>query len=49
MEDFWTWYKSDGLDANLDPIMEEDLCENFEKELLFELGESMWRRHQSIF
>lgn len=41
MEDFWTWYKSDGLDANLDPIMEEDLCENFEKELLFELGESM--------
>ena len=31
MEKFWVWYKSDGLDAEVYPIIGEDQCEDFEK------------------
>ena len=33
MEDFWVWSKSDGLDSDGYPIMGEDLCKDYEKEL----------------
>ena len=49
VDNFWTWDKSDRIDSDGEPISGADLCKTFEKELWFELGKCMWRKHQSTF
>ena len=48
-ERFWTWDNADGLDNNGDAYLGLYKCTDFNKELWFELGKCMWRKHCSIF
>ena len=49
MEYFQTWDKADRIDSDGDPIIGADHCKDFDKELWFELGKYMWRKHRSKF
>ena len=49
MEQFWKWSKVDGLDTDMDAYLGVDNCIDFEKEILLELRNSMWKKHWSIF
>ena len=48
-EAFWTWAKTDttGYDGHAYLVL--DKCVNFERELWFELGKYMWRKHRSFY
>ena len=49
MKRFWTWDKTDSSDGLGDMYLGRDWCSKFEKEILFELDKTMWRKHQSTF
>ena len=49
MEWLWTWEKLYGIDADRDYYLGEDRCIDFEKNIWFELGKSIWKKHWSIF
>ena len=49
MEQFYTWDKDDWHERTWDPISGAEHCAYFEKELWFELGKRMWRKHRSVF
>ena len=44
-EDFWTWEKTDNIGYDGHYYLAIDKCVNFERELWFELGKCMWRKH----
>ena len=48
-EDFWTWAKTDtrGYDGN--DYLDQDKCVDFNRELWFELGKCMCRKHLSVY
>ena len=47
---FWTWSKVYVRDTDgYPPISRVDCCTYFYKDLWFELGKSIWRKHRSIF
>ena len=49
MEKLWTWDKKDGIKNDGYAYLEVDKCIDFEKEVWFKLGQSMWNKHQSVF
>ena len=49
MENFYIWSKVDELESNGDPISEDDLRKDFNKELWSKLGKFMWRKNQYDF
>ena len=46
---FCNWYKSDRLGNNGYACLGLDKCVDFEKDLWFELGKCMWRKHRNVF
>ena len=48
-EDFWTWAKTDTTGYDRHPYLDNDKCVNSERELWFELGKCMWRKHWSVY
>ena len=48
-EDFWAWDNSDGIEDDKDAYLGFDKCFDFKKELWFELGKCIWRKHRSVF
>ena len=48
-EDFWTWAKTYITGYDRHDYLARDKCVDFERELWFELGNCMWRKHQSIY
>ena len=49
MEDFWNWAKTDNSGYDGYPYLANDKCVEFERELWFELGKCMWRKHRSVY
>ena len=49
MEKFWTWAKLDGLDSYRTAYSDADRCIDFEKDIWFELGKRMWKKHWRVF
>ena len=49
MDNFWTWDKSDGIGYDGDAYLGLDKCADFEKNIWFELGKCMWRKHRSLY
>ena len=45
MEQFWNWAKVDAIDGSGDPISGSERCTYFGKELWFDLGNIMQRKH----
>ena len=48
-DNFWTWDKIDGVGYDGDAYLGLDKCVNFEKEIWFDLGKAMRRKHRSVF
>ena len=48
-EDFWTWTKIDTTVYDGYTYLDIDMWVNFERELWFELGNWMWRKHRSVY
>ena len=48
-EDFWTCAKTDTIGYDIHPYLDIDKCVNFERDLWFELGKCMWRKHWSVY
>ena len=44
-----TWEKTDTIWYDGHPYLAIDKCANFERGLWFELGNSMWRKHRSVY
>ena len=42
---FWTWANTDITGYDGHTYLAIDKCVNFERELWFELGKCMWRKH----
>ena len=49
MEQFWNCHKVDGRYAAEDPISGAERWSYFEKKLWFELVNSIWKKHWSLF
>ena len=49
MEQLWTWTKTDALYGSDDIYLGPNRCSDFEKDIWFELGKSMWKRHHRIY
>ena len=49
MEQLWNWSKLDNIERVVDIFTGPQHCTYFEKDLWFELGKIMWRKHRSIF
>ena len=49
MEQLCTWAKVDAIDVSVDPISGSERYTSFEKELWFDLGKNIWRKHRSAF
>ena len=47
-DEFWTWAKSDGIGYDGDAYLVLDKCVELKKDLWFELGKAMWRKHRSV-
>ena len=45
MEQLWDWDKVDGRNVDADPIIRADWCNEFGKELWFDLIKSMCMKH----
>ena len=43
------WAKEDGIENNRDAYLRLENCVEFEKDLWFDLGKCMWRKHRSVF
>ena len=48
-DDFWTWAKTNTTGYEVHPYLYIDKCFDFERELWFELGKYMWRKHRSVY
>ena len=48
-DEFWTWAKSDGIGYDGDAYLVLDKCVELKKDLWFELGKAMWRKHRSVY
>ena len=48
-DDFWTWYKSDGISYDLDAHPRLEKCVDLKKYIWFDLGKAMWRKNRSVF
>ena len=48
-EEFWTWVKTDTIGYAGNPYLAIDKCVKFERELWFELGKCMRRKHRSVY
>ena len=48
-EDLWNWDKTDTMGYDRHPFLARDKCAEVERELWFELGEYMWRKHRSVY
>ena len=46
---FWAWSKKEGIGYDWDAYLGLDKCVGFNKEVWFELGECMWRKHRSVY
>ena len=46
---FWTWAKMDTTGYDRYVYLAIDKCVNFDIEIWFELGEFLWRNHQSVY
>ena len=49
MQQLWNWSKADGCNSEDDTISGADWCEEFEKDLWFELRKCMWSKHLYVF
>ena len=49
MENFGDWTKLVGTDADGDPVIGAESCDDFKKELWFKLGKRIWCNHQYTF
>ena len=49
MERFWTWFKEYGIGNYGDACLGVYKCIGFEEEIWFELVNSMWNNHWSVF
>ena len=49
MEDFWTWAKTDTTGYGRHPYLSNYKCVDFGRYLWFELGKSVWIKHQSVY
>ena len=49
MEELWTWENLYGINTDGDAYLGMDKCIKFEKEIWFELGKSMWKKHRCVF
>ena len=49
MDDLCTWANNDsvGYDGNLYIVINK--CVNFKRDLWFELGKFMWKKHRSVY
>ena len=48
-EDFWTRANMDTTGYDVHDYLAQDKLINFERELWFELGKCIWRKHQSVY
>ena len=48
-DEFLTWAKSNGIGYDGDAYLGLEKCVDFEKELWFELGKAMCRKHQIVY
>ena len=48
-EAFWTWDKTDTMGYGGHVYLARDTCVNFDREIWFELGICMWRKHWSVY
>ena len=48
-EAFWNWAKTDTTGYDRHPLLFGDKCVDFRRELWFELGELMCRKHWSVY
>ena len=48
-EEFWTWGKTDTTGYDRHDYLALGKCVDFERELWFELGECIWRKHRSVY
>ena len=48
-EEFWTWEKTDTTGYDGRPYLDIDKFVDFERELWFELGKYVWRKHRSVY
>ena len=48
-EQLCTWSKEDGIDHDEDSYLELDKCVDSEKDICFEFGKCIWRKHRSVF
>ena len=48
-EAFWTWANTDTTGYGGHPFLALYKCVEFERELWFELGKCMWRKHRSVY
>ena len=49
MDKLWTWQKLDGVDGSGNMYLGQDRCLDFEKDIWFELGKSMWKKNRRDF
>ena len=48
-EYLWTWENTDTTGYDVHDCLARDKCIDFERELCFELGKCMWRKHWSVY
>ena len=48
-EEFWTWSKTDTIGYDGNPYLAIDKCVNFDRELWFDMGNLIWRKHRSAY
>ena len=48
-EDFCTLENTDTMGHDVHDYLAVDKCVNFERELWFELGKCIWRKHRSVY
>ena len=48
-EDFWNWDNTDTMEYDGHIFLARDKFIDFERDLWFELGKCMWRKHRSIY
>ena len=46
--DLWAWSKKDSIGYDGHTYLGIDKCADFEREIWFELGKCMWRKHRSL-
>ena len=49
MKRLWTWENLGGIESEGTDYSVAERCIEFEKDIWFKLGKSMWKKHQSVF